>query len=189
MKKIIPAVLLSFCISIVQAQLQQIPIKQGLVLEYTVFPMGQVFPCTITLDTTATGNLSIAWKNESGRGGKYFVTRSALDSGTTAFWGPPNYDQEITLDADQTMLVLSRKQWKELQANGRVNFDGQFYARQGAIGDNQLLIDGKPADAIFLQSESGETRIWVLNNATLPLLLKVDKNPFGVDLQIERVKK
>jgi hypothetical protein len=27
-----------------------------------------------------------------------------------------------------------------------------------------------------------------LNNPDLPILLKVEKNPFGVDLQIERVK-
>jgi hypothetical protein len=188
MKRLLLAGFILVNVSGLQAQLQQIPIKQGLVLEYTIFPMGQVFPCTFTLDTTSSGDLNISWKHESGRGGKYIVSRASLDSGTIAFWGPPNYDQEITLDPEQTMLVLSRKQWHELQKNGRVNFDGQFYNRQGAIGDNQLLIDGKPGDAIFLQSETGDTRIWVLNNATLPLLLKVDKNRFGVDLVIERVK-
>lgn len=188
MKRMLLAGFILVNLSDLQAQSQQIPIKQGLVLEYTIFPMGQVFPCTITLDTTSTGDLNIGWKNESGRGGKYIVSRAALDSGTTAFWGPPDYDQVISLDAEQTMLVLPRKQWNELQANGRVNFDGQFYNRQGATGDNQLLIGGKPAEAIFLQSENGDTRIWVLNNATLPLLLKVDKNRFGVDLVIERVK-
>jgi hypothetical protein len=172
-----------------QAQLQQIPVKQGLTLEYTVFPMGTVFPCTLTLDTLSDGALSIGWKNEAGRGGKYIVTRTALDSGAFSFWGPPQYDQEIKLDQDQIMLLISKKQWNELQKNARVDFDGQMYIRKEATGENQLMMDGKPADAIYMQSENGKTRIWVLNNPALPLLLKVEGNPFGVDLQIERVKK
>jgi hypothetical protein len=188
MKRILLIGFLCFHFNLLQAQVQQVPIKQGLTLEYTIFPVGQVFPCTFILDTSASGTLTIDWKNEAGRGGKYFMTRASLDSGTLAFWGPPTYDQEITLDPEQTLLILSRKQWQELQKNGRVNFDGLIYNRREATGDNQLLIDGKPADAIFMQSETGDTRIWVLNNATLPLLLKVDKNRFGVDLQIERVK-
>lgn len=185
MKRILLIGLLALNSFILKAQ--QIPVKQGLELEYTIFPMGQVFPCTLTLDTLSSGALSISWKNVNGSGGKYIVTRAALDSGTTAFWGPPNYGKEITLDTEQTMLVFSKKQWIELQKNGKVNFDGTLYISKEIRG-NELLVDGKPVDAIYLQSESGETRLWVLNNAALPLLLKMEKNPFGVDLQIERVK-
>jgi hypothetical protein len=189
MKKITLIGILVLNLSYLNAQVQQIQPKQGLELEYTIYPMGQVFPTTLTLDTLSTGALSISWKNSSGAGGKYIVTRAALDSGTTAFWGPPNYGQEVTLDSDQTMLVFSKKQWNELHKNGRVDFDGTMYARKEMSDNNQVLMDGKPADAIFLQSESSEARLWLLNNAALPLLLKVEKNPFGVDLQIERVKK
>jgi hypothetical protein len=189
MKKIALIGILVLNLSYLNAQVQQIQVKQGLELEYTIFPMGQVFPCTLKLDTLSTGALSISWKNVNGSGGKYFVTRSALDSGTVAFWGPPNYGQEVTLDSDQTMLVFSRKQWNELHKNGRVDFDGTMYSRKEISGNNQVLMDGKPVDAIFLQSESSDARIWLLNNAELPILLKVEKNPFGVDLQIERVKK
>jgi hypothetical protein len=189
MKRITLIGILFFNLSWLNAQVQQITVKQGLELEYTVFPMGQVFPCTLTLDTLSTGALSIGWKNVEGRGGKYIVTRGALDSASTAFWGPPAYGQDVTLDNDQTMLVLTKKHWQQLQANGGVNFDGTSYIRKEITGNNQLLIDGKPTDAIYLESTSGETRIWILNNAQLPLLLKVQGNRFGVDLQIERVKK
>lgn len=189
MKRITLTGILAMSISWLNAQVQQIQAKQGLQLEYTIYPMGQVFPCVLTLDTLKTGELSISWKHTSGAGGKYIVTRSALDSATNAFWGPPNYGQEVTLDADQTMLILSKKHWKDLQANGKVDFDGTLYIKKEATGNNQLLMDGQLVDAIYLHSESGESRLWVLNNATLPILLKVEKNPFGVDLQIERVKK
>jgi hypothetical protein len=185
MKRILLIGFLAFNLCTLQAQ--QIPVKQGLELEYTIFPMGQVFPCTLTLDTLVSGGLSISWKNSVGRGGKYIMTRTSLDSATMAFWGPPDYGQEITLDADQTMLIMSKKNWQELQSTGKVNYDGNLYARK-EIGGNEIIIDGKPIDAIYLQSESGETRIWILNNPALPILLKVEKNPFGVDLQIERVK-
>jgi hypothetical protein len=43
-----------------------------------------------------------------------------------------------------------------LQKNNRVNFDGQLYAGKEAIGDNELLIAGKPGHVIYLQSETGK---------------------------------
>jgi hypothetical protein len=188
MKKVALAGLLIFNLSYLQAQLKNIPAKQGLELEYTVFPMGTVFPCTLKLDTTIDGSLEIGWKNERGLGGKYIVTKAALDSAGTAFWGPPVYDQEITLENDQTMLMLTKKHWSELKATGKVYFDGTMYIQKEAKGNNQLMMEGKPVDAIYLEAETGEARIWVLNNAAMPILLKVVNNPFGVDLQIEKVK-
>jgi hypothetical protein len=188
MKKILLAVILLFSLISLQAQLQNIPAKQGLEMEYTIFPMGQVFPCTLRLDSLTAGYLSIAWKNSSGRGGKYIMTRASLDSATTAFWGPPQYGMDVTLDPEMTMLIFSKKLWNELKQNKKVNYDGTMYIQKEASGNNQLAFDGKPADVIYLESENGQTRIWLLNNPDLPILLKVEKNPFGVDLQIERVK-
>ena len=186
------SILTGFLLSVIahmQAQSQvQIPLKQRLQLEYTIFPMGQIFPCTFTIDTTAEGSMVIAWVNELGRGGRIIMTRTALDTGSIGYWGPPAYGEDIVLDDNQTVLLLSKKQWAELQRYGRVNYDGLFYTQKAASGENQVMIDDKPADAILLQSESSEARIWILNNPALPLLLKVENNPVGVDLKIERVK-
>jgi hypothetical protein len=188
MKKILFTIISLFSLAGLQAQLQNIPAKQGLEMEYTIFPMGQVFPCTLRLDSISSDYLSIAWKNSTGRGGKYIMTRASLDSAGTAFWGPPQYGMDVTLDPDMVMLILSKKLWNELKQNKKVNYDGTVYIQKEASGKNQMVFDGKPADAIYLESENGLVRIWVLNNPHLPILLKVEKNPFGVDLQIERVK-
>src|SRR5688500_14920782 len=104
MKKILLAVILLFSLISLQAQLQNIPAKQGLEMEYTIFPMGQVFPCTLRLDSLTADYLSISWKNSSGRGGKVIMTRASLDSATTAYWGPPQYGVDVTLDPEMTML-------------------------------------------------------------------------------------
>lgn len=188
MKKIFSAGILLFSVISLQAQLRNIPAKQGLEMEYTIFPMGQVFPCTLRLDSLTADYLSIAWKNSSGRGGKLIMTRASLDSATTAYWGPPQYGVDVTLDPEMTMLIFSKKLWNELKQNKKVNYDGTLYIQKEASGNNQLAFDGKQADAIYLESENGQTRIWLLNNPDLPILLKVEKNPFGVDLQIERIK-
>lgn len=188
MKKIITTGILLFSLIHLHAQLQNIPIKQGIELQYTIFPMGHVFPCTLKFDSLTNDYFSIAWKNAEDRGGKYIMTRASLDSATTAFWGPPDYGQNITLDPEMTMLVFSRKLWGELQRDKKVIYDGTTYIQKEATGNRALQIDGKPADAIFLESENGVTRIWLLNNPSWPILLKVENNPFGVDLQIERVK-
>lgn len=188
MKKIVLTGILFFSLICLQAQLQNIPARQGLELEYTIYPMGQVFPCTLRLDSISPGYLSIAWKNVEGRGGKYIMERTSLDSATTAFWGPPQYGMDVTLDPEMTLLIWSKKLWKELQQNRKVVYDGMLYIQKEAVGNNRLAIDGKPADALFLESENGQTRIWLLNNPELPILLKVERNPFGVDLQIEKIK-
>jgi hypothetical protein len=188
MKKIFFTGMLLFSLVSLQAQLQNISAKQGLEMEYTVFPMGQIFPVTLRLDSLTADYLSIAWKNVEGRGGKLIMTRASLDSATTAYWGPPQYGLDVTLDPEMTMLIFSKKLWNELKQNKKVNYDGTLYIQQEASGSNQLSFGGKPADAIYLESANGQSRIWLLNNPELPILLKVEKNPFGVDLQIERVK-
>ncbi|MBC7851496.1 MAG: hypothetical protein H7Y31_17260 [Chitinophagaceae bacterium] len=182
--KMLIVVLAMFLAMSAEAQKKGIDIRTGTTLEYMVYPGGQVFPMIITVDSSSNEYVRLAWTNSVGRGGKYILTRASLDSATTAFWGPPQYDEDVVLDPNVSLLFFSRRQWNELIGSGKVEFDGAKYAWRDAVGNKALLINNVRVDAIYLESENSSARIWILNNAKYPMILKIENNPMGVDLEI-----
>jgi hypothetical protein len=52
-----------------------------------------------------------------------------------------------------------------------------------AAPGNAFKIRGSLIDALYLNAEAG-TKIWVLNDAAFPLILKIQGNPYGVDVEL-----
>lgn len=188
MKKIMYA----FCLFIsgtTFAQEKYVPvIKQGTSLHYSAFVNGQNFPCTFSFDSVAADYIKIGWSVDGFGSGGWIMKKKSLDSGTRGLWGEPNPGTQIELGEDQTVLVFSRAQWDALQKDKKLNFDQQTYALKTPSEQQQLKIAGKIVDAFLLENASATTRIWMLNNAAYPILLKIEGNTLGADLTINSVE-
>jgi hypothetical protein len=86
------------------------------------------------------------------------------------------------------VVLFSRAQWDMLQKEKKINFDQQTFTVKTAAEQQQLKISGKPVDAWYLESANGSTKLWILNNAASPLMLKIEGNTLGADLTINSVE-
>jgi hypothetical protein len=163
-------------------------IKQGTKLAYSAYVNGQTFPCTFSLDSVATGYLKVGWNVEGFGAGTWVMKNKSLESGMKGFWGQPSPGTQEELGDDQTILVFSKAQWDQLQKDKKFDFDKQSFAVKTPTEQQQLKIAGKPVDAFYVENAAGSTRIWVLNNAEFPVMLKIEGNTLGADLTINSVE-
>ena len=112
----------------------------------------------------------------------------SLENGVRGHWGQPTPGTQEELADDQTILVFSKAQWDQLQKDKKFDFDKQSFAVKTPSEQQQLKIAGKPVDAFLVENASGSTRIWVLNNAAFPVMLKIEGNTLGADLTINSVE-
>lgn len=163
-------------------------IKQGTKLAYSAFLNGQTFPCTFSFDSVATGFLKMGWNVEGFGGGTWVMKNKSLESGLKGFWDQPSPGTEQVLADDQTAIVFSKAQWDQLQKEKKIDLDNQSFAVKTPSEQQQLKISGKPVDAFFVENAAGSTRIWILNNAAFPVMLKIEGNNLGADLTINSVE-
>ena len=188
MKKIMYALCL-FISGTTFAQEKYVPaIKQGTSLHYSAFVNGQNYPCIFSFDSVAADYIKIGWTVEGFGSGGWIMKKKSLDSGTRGLWGQPNPGTQEELGDDQTALVFSHAQWDALQKDKKLNFDQQTYTVKTPSEKQQLKISGKLVDAFFLENQNATTRIWVLNNAAYPLMLKIEGNSLGADLTLDSVE-
>jgi hypothetical protein len=186
MKKVIFCFSMLLCAYVGNAQLQ-LPVKSGLSLEYSIQPGNQVLPYTITFDSVSASFVGISYQGPSGNGGRYILTQQSIQNATAAFWGPPHFEPDYTLDGNSTLLLFSRRNWNELMTSKRVEFDGNVYVLKPSTGKNQFLLGGTPVDAVYLEAEKTQTRLWLLNNPSFPLILQIENNPHGADARLDRI--
>lgn len=188
MKSMSLAICPIFCVVLLQAQTNSVEFKNGIVLEYTVYPPGTIFPLTIVMDSVSADFISMKWTNANGIGGRYILTAASLHNADSAYWGPPDYNQEVVMNPGTSLLFLSQKQWRELKSSNQTVMDGHTYRVKKTADENQLTINGKLLNVILLESIHTGARLWILDNANFPLMLKIENNPMQVDLELTAIK-
>lgn len=188
MKAISLAICPIFCVMLLQAQTNSVEFKNGIVLEYTVYPPSTIFPMTFVLDSLSPDFISMKWTNANGIGGRYIVTAASLNNADSAYWGPPDYNQEVVMHPGTSLLFLSQKQWRELKCDNQTILDGHTYRVKRTVDESQLTISGKLLQVILLESIHTSARLWILDNANFPLMLKMENNPMLVDLELTAIK-
>lgn len=188
MKKI-NLLLLFITVSVITiAQQQSTPIKQGSVLVYNVYPEGGELQSELLLERISADTVVIRWSTfgRTMRNGRRTIAGSSLRTSRFGYWEPPFSGEDILIPADQSMLIMSKDVYTQAKNNGRMEFDGlQFIVSfQSSIYD----MGGVKLPAIELKCENGRASIWILDDPSLPLMLKYSGNPFYVDLEILGVK-
>jgi hypothetical protein len=188
MKKIIYGLCLLLSVHAIAQEKYAPVIKQGLALHYAAFVNGQNFPCIFSLDSVAADYVRVGWNVEGFGSGSWVMKKKSLDNGTRGYWSQPTPGTQEEMGDDQTVLLFSRAQWDALQKDKKINFDQQTYTVKTPSETQQLKISGKMVDAIYLENQNNTTRIWLLNNATFPVLLKIEGNTLGADLTLNSVE-
>ena len=188
MKKITLALCLLVAVSSWAQEKFTPAIKQGTKLNYSAFVNGQTFPCTFSIDSVDTGYLKVGWAVEGYGSGAWIMKNKSLESAIKGFWGDPSPGTQEEVPDDKSILVFSKAQWEMLQKDNKLNFDQQTFTVKTPSEQQQLKLAGKPVDAFLLENPNGTTRIWILNNAAFPVLLKIEGNTLGADLTINSVE-
>jgi hypothetical protein len=163
-------------------------IKQGTKLNYSAFVNGQPFTCNFSFDSVNTGYLKVGWSVDGYGSGAWIMKNKSLESATKGYWGQPSPGASEEVPDDKSILVFSKAQWDMLQKENKLNFDQQTFTVKTPSEQQQLKLAGKLVDAFFLENPNGTTRIWILNNAAFPVMLKIEGNTLGADLTVNSVE-
>lgn len=188
MKKIILALCLLLALSSWAQEKISPAIKQGTKLNYSAFVNGQNFPCIFSFDSVNTGYIKVGWTVEGFGSGAWIMKSKSLESALKGFWGQPTPGIQEVVPDDQSILLFSKAQWDMLQKDKNMSFDQQTFSVKAPTEQQQLKLAGKPVDAFFLENSNATTRIWILNNAAFPVLLKIEGNTLGADLILNSVE-
>jgi len=162
---------------------EESPVKQGSKLQYAVTVNGNSFYMFIRIDSLSANNCNITWSFEDGRSGIFIMKKNAPDSASLDYWNPPIGGEELLLPAIQNVLFLSRSAFSNLQKNKSTLFEDHTSCAGSSRDENVFTVKDKSINAMFLKSGYG-TRIWVLNDSTVPLILKIEGNPYGVEVEL-----
>jgi len=92
------------------------------------------------------------------------------------------------MPADQSILILSKALWSSIQKDKKFRFDEQDYVIKEQPTASVFKINDKPVNALYAESSNGSVRLWFLNNPSIPILLKIEGNPLGVDVNLQSVE-
>ena len=182
MKKIVLVMTVVMAGMTTQAQGKQI--KEGSILRYNIMPGDGVVQYQLQLEKILPGEVSISWISPSGRGGSFNMHKPALDSATSGYWQPP-VSGTTDFGGSQLALLMSKKIWNEIQQDKAITYDGVVYKVKSEDTEYPVL-NGK-VRAIYLESASS-SKIWMLNDPALPVILKIEGNPQLVDVELTVVE-
>ncbi|WP_205508053.1 hypothetical protein [Longitalea arenae] len=189
MKKIVLGLSLLVAVISSQAQEKYVPaIKQGTKLGYSAGINGQNFTVSFSIDSMTADYVKLGWNVDGYGSGTWVMRNKSLESGTRGYWGQPSPGATEDMADDQTVLLFSKAQWQSLQKENKITFDQQTFTVKKPGEQQQLKLDGKLVDAYYLENPNGSTKLWILNNAASPVLLKIEGNTLGADLAISSVE-
>lgn len=157
-------------------------IKAGTVLNYTAYikAFDRSIPVTITTNTL-TAPIQLKWAAAGMGSGIFEVSAKAVESGTKIGIKQPGYDEVTKLNDNETLIFLSKNIFNNLVTTKAFELNKQKFKVADAAAP--FLLDSKEIDTYYAVSENGKTKLWILNNAELPLICKAE-GVQGVDLTL-----
>ncbi len=177
MKKII-FTFFALCLTVgVFAQKFSPTIKEGTVLNCSVFVQGQELPLTLDIKSAATPFV-IGWSVEGYGDGTFEMSGNAIAK-ADKLYSPTQPSLGATkLADDETFGMLSKAAYqslvdkKELTLSG-ITFKIKPVAMPMKFGDKEL-------DVTHLTGAEGKLEIWILNNEKFPLILQTAGMPTDI---------
>lgn len=185
MKRSVVVVLLFFIAARSFSQSKQFVIGQGSTLDYLVHtPNGDV-PVSAVLSIVSDEEVRFDWIMHQFTG-RFRTAKASLDSARRGYWNPPVDGEDLTLDNSQCLLQLSKACWKDIQLNRLMVFGSARYV----VAKRSVPYEAgsHTIDCLYLESENGLSMLWVANNEKLPMILKTEGNPDGVNVELITVR-
>jgi hypothetical protein len=186
MKKIFfVAALLTYLDSLAQENFRP-ALKQGTKIKYVVYSNGQDVPLIISLDSLTPSYIKLGWDIEGYGAGAWVMGTKSIESAAMGYWANPSPGSEEKVPDDQQVLIFSKAMWNALQTNKKMEYDQQTFSIKEPTEAQRLKLAGKNVDAILVESASG-IKMWILNDAAMPVLLKIEGNTKGPDLMVTEI--
>lgn len=157
-------------------------IKEGSVLNYDVNYGGQSVVFALTIKSLGD-TIKMDW-DVQGTGGSFEMTKKGFNNGST-FNTQPVQGGVARLTDDETFCVISQSAFKSLTTNKSFTYGGVTYTVKET---GAYKFKDSTADDFYAASANGKTEMWILNNPTFPVLLKINGNPSGLDFAVSEVK-
>jgi hypothetical protein len=189
MKRIFVAFAISVIAITLHAQEALNPaIKKGVKFHYTVNTGdGQELPLLISIDSITSKYVKLGWNIEGMGAGGWVMKQNSLDNANRGWWGEPIAGSDVDIADEQTVLLLSKAQWKAIMGNKKMEYDQQPYTVKQPTELQQLKLNGRILNVIMLEGQNGTSRVWVLNNPDFPAVVKIEGNPMGIDLWLTAI--
>lgn len=184
MKRLSLVLLSFFAFVIIRAQ-EAIKIGEGTKLHYSIMPNGGYVTASLFVEKLNADTLLFSWQLNA-RSGRRGMLKKSIETARKGYWEPPMDGEDFMIPEDQSLLSLSRICFNELKQRGRMEFDGMVFTTKDS---NAITYDmnGTKIRALSATSENGYTRIWVMDDPAFPLILKLDGNPFQVDVELTSI--
>ena len=163
-------------------------IKTGTKMQYTATVNGEQIPVGFSIDSMLTDYLKIGWSVEGYGEGSWIMNKKSLQSGTGSIAENPEPGVQMVLPDDKVQLIFSKDQWAALAKDKKAKHNNvEFNVATAAAGD-EFKLDDKIVDVVYIESAGKTSKIWLLNNPAIPVILKITGNTAGVDLVAMSIK-
>jgi hypothetical protein len=189
MKRMSLVLLMLVLFTMLKAQEETTRICQGATLEYAVTPYRGTSSvmASLSIERLDADSVTMIWAIND-LSGRRAMLKNSIEKATMGYWSPPINGEHINIPEQQTFLCISRNSFAELKQKGTMEFDGQVLELINTYCPLICDVRGKKIIAIRAESESGTTRIWISDDAFFPVILKLEGNPFHVDLELTGIK-
>ncbi|WP_308991316.1 hypothetical protein QLS71_001420 [Mariniflexile litorale] len=154
-------------------------------LQYICKLYGQTRP--VNLRPTFVGDtLIIDWDLRKTKR-TYAILPEALQNGTGLTFNQGESPDLLVLEPTDTFFMISKSAFSDLVANNKFVYNNTTYNLDKTKVTNEVVIDGKIVDVLFVKAEIDETELWILNNPEFPLICKIAKNPLGVNCTLTEI--
>jgi len=184
MRKIMIILICLLAFSLVKAQKINPEIKTGTTLYSFAMVNGQEFPLILTIKSIQAP-VSIGWEVDGYGEGWFTMTAKAVDSATRMIEVTQPAIGETKLGDIETFALISKTAFKSLLANKELILNGQKFKFK-ASNSNPMKINGAEIDAFHIVNEKGDLELWILNNASFPLV--VQSKGMATDILVNEIK-
>jgi len=157
-------------------------LKGGTKMQYLANVNGQEIPVGFKIDSIAGDYLKIGWSVEGYGEGAWIMKQKSLQSATGSLSENPEPGVELVLPDDKIQLVLSKDQWASIIKDKKFKHNNVDFTLVPGSADNGFKVGDKAVDVLYLESGDKSSKLWILNNAALPFVLKIVGNTGGPDL-------
>lgn len=135
--------------------------------------------------TEGRDSVWLNWKiyhNFHWQAGKYVMGKTSLESGDALSWLQPIDGKIKNLKKNETFGFVSRQALKDLHAQGWFLYNQTVYRLNRQNSEKQTF---RGMSVVAVVADIDSTQMWIVDNESLPLIVRLFNNPLGIDWVVE----
>lgn len=94
----------------------------------------------------------------------------------------------LNLKPTETFFMISRSAYQDLIKKDFFVYNNITYDLDKKENKEGVFIDGKLVDVLHVIAQIEETEMWIVKNPEFPIIVKIIKNPLGINFTLEKVQ-